>query len=210
MLSGGSNASVSVTCAATTVTVQSSPNVKSTFGLRVNVVLGLALVVNVCEPEEAQEMVKLEPLAFTDSLKLTVMFVFAAACGAPFVGVVDVVAVTLGGLSVVNDQTKFASMLSGGSFASLSLTCAASTVAVHSSLLPKSVFGSTVHVVGPPLTVTVCAPVLTQLMVTELLVMVTGSLNVTERFVFVATFVEPFVGVTAVTLGAASTVNVNA
>src|SRR5436190_877854 len=206
MLSGGSNASVSVTCAATTVTVQSSPNVKSTFGLRVNVVLGLALVVNVCEPEVVQEIVNEDAVAFTASSNVTVTLVDGNVVEA----LVGVVAVTLGGLSVVNDQTKFASMLSGGSFASLSLTCAASTVAVHSSLLPKSVFGSTVHVVGPPLTVTVCAPVWTQLMVTELLVMVTGSLNVTERFVFVATFVEPFVGVTAVTLGAASTVNVNA
>src|SRR4051812_1681100 len=118
-----------------------------------------------------------------------------------------VVAVTLGGVSVVNDQTKFASMLSGGSLLSLSLTCAASTVAVQSSPLPKSVFGSTVHVVGPPLTVTVCAPVLAQLTVTELLVIVTGSLNVTLRFVFVATVTEPLVGVTVVTDGAASIEN---
>src|SRR5204862_7683519 len=102
MLSGGANASVSVTCAATTVTVQSSPNVKSTFGLSVNVVLGLALVVNVCEPEVAQEMVKLEPLAFTDSLKLMVTFVFAATCGAPFVGVV---VVTAGAASTPNEKT---------------------------------------------------------------------------------------------------------
>src|SRR5204862_113690 len=174
MLSGGSNASVSVTCAATTVTVQSSPNVKSTFGLSVNVVVGLALVVNVCEPEVALAMAKLEPLAFAASRELMVTFVVAA--------------------------------LGGGSLLSLSLTCAASTVAVHSSPLPKSVFGSTVHVVGPPLTVTVCAPVLAQLTVTELLVIVTGSLNVTLRFVFVATVTEPLVGVTAVTDGAASMV----
>src|SRR5436190_6815327 len=204
MLSGGSPASWSVTCAATTVTVHVSPPVKSVVGSSVNVV-GPPLSAKLCEPEVVQEIVNEDAVAFTASSNVTVTLVDGNVVEA----LVGVVAVTLGGLSVVNDQTKFASMLSGGSFASLSLTCAASTVAVHSSLLPKSVFGSTVHVVGPPLTVTVCAPVLTQLMVTELLVMVTGSLNVTERFVFVATFVEPFVGVTAVTLGAASIENVN-
>src|SRR5262245_42838997 len=88
MLSGGSNASTSVMPAASTVTVQVSPCVKSTFGLSVNDVLGLALVANVCEPEVAQLIVKLAPLALTDSLKLTVTFAFAATPVAPFVGVV--------------------------------------------------------------------------------------------------------------------------
>ncbi len=37
--------------------------------------------------------------------------------------------------------------------------------------------------------------------------MVTGSLNVTVRFVLLATFTAPLSGVTAVTEGAASTVN---
>src|SRR6185436_16795800 len=88
MLSGGSNASTSVTPAASTVTVQSSPCVKSVLGLSVNAVLGLALVVNVCAPEVAQEIVKLAPLALTDSLKLTVTSAFAATPVAPLAGVV--------------------------------------------------------------------------------------------------------------------------
>src|ERR1044071_1757527 len=204
MLSGGSPASVSVTCAATTVTVHVSPSVKSESGLSVQVV-GPDLRLYECVPELVHEIVNEEPPALTGSSNVTVMLVAGMETEA-FVGVV---AVTLGGVSVVNDQTKFAAMLSGGSPASLSLTCAASTVAVQSSPLPKSLFGSTVHTVGPPLTATVCAPVLAQLIVTGLLVIVTASLNVMLRFVFVAMPVEVSVGVTAVTDGAASVVNWN-
>src|SRR6185436_6936548 len=198
MLSGGSPASWSVTCAASTVTVQVSPPVKSTVGSSVNVV-GPPLRLNACDPLVVHEIVKDEADALTDSSNVTVMFV----AGNVVEALVGVVAVTDGGLSVVNDQTKFAVMLSGGSLPSLSLTCAASTVAVHSSPLPKSEVGSTVQVVGPPLTLTRCAPVLAQLIVTELLVIVTGSLKSTVRFVFVATPVAPLIGVTAVTDGAA-------
>src|ERR1051326_3377769 len=204
MLSGGSPASVSVTCAATTVTVHVSPSLKSVSGLSVQVV-GPPLRLYECVPDVVHEIVNEEPPALTASLNVTVMLV-AGVETEEFVGVV---AVTLGGVSVVNDQTKFAAMLSGGSPASLSLTCAASTVAVQSSPLPKSLFGSTVHTVGPPLTTTVCAPVLAQLIVTELLVIVTASLNVMLRFVFVAMPVEGSVGVTAVTDGASSMGNWN-
>src|SRR5436190_21711911 len=201
MLSGGSPASWSVTCAATTVTVQVSPPVKSVVGSSLNVV-GPPLSANVCAPDVVHEIVNEDAAALTASSNVTVTLV----SGDVVLALVGVVAVTLGGLSVVNDQTKFASMLSGGSLLSLSLTCAASTVAVHSSPLPKSVFGSRVNVVGRPLTVTVCAPGLAQLTVTELLVVVSGSLSVTRGFVFVATVTEPLVGVTAVTDGAASMV----
>src|ERR1044071_4127006 len=102
MLSGGSPASWSVTCAATTVTVQVSPAVKSAVGLSVNVALGLELVENVCAPEVAQVMSKLAPLAFTDSLKLMVTFVAALMSVAPLVGVVEV---TDGAWSTVNEKT---------------------------------------------------------------------------------------------------------
>ncbi len=85
-------ASTSVICDARTVTVQVSPCVKSAVGSSVNVALGLALVENACEPEVAQEIVKLDPLAFTGSLKLTVTFAFAATPVALFVGVVVVTA----------------------------------------------------------------------------------------------------------------------
>src|SRR5436190_171369 len=98
-------------------------------------------------------------------------------------------------------------MLSGGSPASWSVTCAATTVTVQVSPPVKSVVGSSVNVVGPPLSANVCAPVVVQLTVTELLVIVTGSLNVTVRIVSAATVREPLVGVTAVTLGAASIEN---
>src|ERR1051326_8543128 len=142
MLSGGSPASASVTCAATTVTVQVSPAVESGVGSGVKVV-GPPLSANVCAPDVLQLIVNDEPDALTASSNVTLTLV----SGDVVLALVGVVAETLGGVSVVNDQTKFASMLSGGSFASLSLTCAASTVAVQSSPLPKSLVGSTVHVV---------------------------------------------------------------
>src|SRR6185436_3200710 len=131
MLSGGSPASVSVTCAASTVTVQVSPPVKSAVGSSVNAV-GPPLRLNVCAPEVVHEIVNEDALAFTASSNVTVMLV----SGELVLAFTGVVAVTLGGLSVVNDQTKFASMPSGGSLASLSATCAATTVAVQSSPLP--------------------------------------------------------------------------
>src|ERR1044071_7195691 len=122
MLSGGSPASVSVTCAATTVTVHVSPPVKSVVGLSVKVV-GPPLSANVCAPEVVHEIVNDDVVAFTASSNVTV----TSVSGDDVEAFTGVVAVTLGGVSVVNDQTKFASMLSGGSLASLSLTWAAST-----------------------------------------------------------------------------------
>src|SRR5688572_12200359 len=144
MLSGGSTRSASVTWAARTVTVQVSACVKSVSGLSVNDALGLALVVNVCEPEVAQEIVKLAPLALTDSLKLIVTFVAAPMSVAPFVGVVEL---TDGAASIVNEKTKSAAMLFGGSNASTSVTPAARTVTVQVSPCVKSVSGFSVNVV---------------------------------------------------------------
>src|SRR6185436_15991157 len=102
MLSGGSFASASVTPAASAVTVQVSPCVKSVSGLSVNEALGLALVVNVCEPDVAHEIVKLAPLALTDSLKLIVTFVAAPTFVAPLAGVVEL---TEGAASIVKLKT---------------------------------------------------------------------------------------------------------
>src|SRR5436190_968739 len=204
MLSGRSPASWSVPCAATTVTVQVSPPVKSVVGSSVNVV-GPPLSANVCAPDVVHEIVNEDAAALTASSNVTVTLV----SGDVVLALVGVVAVTLGGLSVVNDQTKFASMLSGGSLLSLSLTCAANTVAVHSSPLPKSVFGSTVHVVGPPLTVTVCAPEVPQLMSKLAPAALTDSSKLIVTFVFDVRSVAPFAGVVELTDGAASTVKLN-
>src|SRR5436190_146752 len=99
-------------------------------------------------------------------------------------------------------------MLSGGSFVSLSLTCAASTVMLHDSLAVKSVVGLSVHVVGPPLSANVCEPEVPQEIVNDEAVTLTGSLNVTVRSVSGCAN-EPFVGVVAVTVGAASMENEN-
>src|SRR5436190_21673000 len=86
MLSGGSFASTSVTCAATTVTVQVSPSVKSVVGSSENE-LGPPPRANGCAPETVQEIVNAEPFALTGSSKLTVTFVFDARLAAPFAGV---------------------------------------------------------------------------------------------------------------------------
>src|ERR1051325_5830145 len=102
MLSGGSNASASVTPAASTVTVQVSSAVKSAVGSSVDDALGLELVENVGAPEVAWLMPKLAPVAFTDSLKLTVTLVPAPMLLAPFVGVVEL---TDGAWSTVNEKT---------------------------------------------------------------------------------------------------------
>src|SRR6185436_13882428 len=140
MLSGGSPASASVTCAARTVTVHVSPPVKSLFGLSVNVVAP-PLSTKVCAPVFVHEIVNDEPVALTASLNVTV----TSELGPPMPPFVGVVAVTVGAASVVNEKMKFASMLSGGSFASASLTWFASTVTVHVSNCAKSTLGSIVN-----------------------------------------------------------------
>src|SRR5262245_16506225 len=95
-------------------------------------------------------------------------------------------------------------MLSGGSFASWSATRLATIVTVHSSLKPKSAVGSSVKVVGPPLTEAVCEPLLAQEIVYQLPDTLTASLNVTLTFELSGTPVAPFAGFVLLTLGAVS------
>jgi hypothetical protein len=95
-------------------------------------------------------------------------------------------------------------MLSGGSFASWSATCAATIVTVHVSPKAKLVPGSSVNVVGPPLTEAACEPLVPHEIVVQLPVTFTGSLNVTLTFELTATSVAPAAGVVLLTAGAAS------
>src|SRR5678815_3990894 len=105
------------------------------------------------------------------------MLVFVAWLTAPLVGVV---AVTVGAESVVwKLKTKLASILSGGSPLSWSVTCAAKTVTVHDSPAVKSVFGLIVKVVGPPVTTvsaTFFVPLVVQTIWNQLPVTLTLSL----------------------------------
>src|SRR5262245_32722091 len=86
MLSGGSSVSWSVTWVATTVTVHNSLDAKSASGSRVNVV-GPPLTAALWVPL-AHEIVNQLPVAFTGSLKLSVMLALRAIPTAPFAGVV--------------------------------------------------------------------------------------------------------------------------
>ena len=118
----------------------------------------------------------------TGSVKLTTMVELARTPAAPLVGVV---VVTAGGASVVKLKTWFAAIVSGGSSRSLSVTCAANTVAVHTSLTAKSVFGSMVKVIGPPPTTelaTVRVPLAAHAISNQEPVTVTGSLKVMVTF----------------------------
>ncbi len=65
--------------------------------------------------------------------------------------------------------------------------------------------GSNVKVRGPPLTVEPCAALAVHVMLTGLPASVTSSLNVISTFALSGTWVAPFDGLVAVTLGAAST-----
>ena len=68
----------------------------------------------------------------------------------------------------------------------------------------KSVVGLSVNVVGPPVTTALCRPEAVQLIVNQGSATVTGSLNVTVRFVAASTFVASAAGVVLTTDGAAS------
>src|SRR5215813_10846570 len=117
MLSGGSPASTSVTFEATTVTVQTVPTGKSEVGSSTKLLVppgAAGVTLKVTGVETGHSTVNaVESWILTFSLKLIVMFVFVATCVAPFVGMV---LVTEGGVSRVNEKTKLAAMLSGGSF----------------------------------------------------------------------------------------------
>src|SRR5919204_5033037 len=97
-------------------------------------------------------------------------------------------------------------MLSGGSFVSWSVTFAAKTVTVHVSPWTKSLVGSSVKVVGPPLTVALWPSLVPHEIEYQLPVTSTGSLNVIETFELTATPVAPFAGVVLATPGAVSAV----
>src|SRR5436190_1001011 len=114
MASGGSPASWSVTGAAKTVAVQVSPSAKSAFGLIVNVVGPPVTTVSATlrVPEVGHTIWNQLPVTFTGSLKVTVRFVLADCCVAPFTGVVPV---TDGAASVANVNVKSAAMPSGRS-----------------------------------------------------------------------------------------------
>ena len=106
-------------------------------------------------------------------------------------------------------KTWFASIVSGGSFASWSAACAAKTVVVQLSPGAKSAFGLTVNTVGPPLTAvsaTLRVPLVAQTIWNQLPLTFTGSLNVTVTFALRTTPVAPFAGPVVETDGAASMV----
>src|SRR5205085_12569323 len=125
------------------------------------------------------------PVTLTGSLNVIVSLVLLAGLVAAFVGVV---VLTVGAASILKLKTKFAAMLSGGSFSSWSVTCAAKTVTVQLSPAAKSLFGLMVNVVGPPVTTvsaTLRVPLVPQTTWNQLPVTLTGSLTVTVTFVFV-------------------------
>src|SRR6185369_11680620 len=206
MLSGGSALSWSETWAAKTVTVHVSLNAKSTFGLTVKVVGPPVTTVSATlrVPEVGQTIWNQLPVTLTGSLNVMLRFELSATFVAPFAGVV---AETDGAWSIVKLKTKFAVILSGGSTASWSETCAAKTVTVTDSPGAKSTFGLIVNVVGPPVrtvSATLRVPLVAPTSWNQLPVRFTGSLNVMLTLVLLACCVAPLVGVVAVTLGAAS------
>ncbi len=91
-------ASASVTCAATTVTVQSVPCGSGALGVSVNVVEGDAESVKACGLAIGHWTVKEAVVALTDSEKLTVTVVAGFTAVAPLTGTVEV---TVGSVSVV-------------------------------------------------------------------------------------------------------------
>src|SRR5918995_2904748 len=95
-------------------------------------------------------------------------------------------------------------MLSGGSFASWSLTWAANTVTVQVSPAAKSVAGSRTKVDGPPEAVDACDPEELQLMSYQVPPTVTASENVTVMLASRATPAAPAAGDVEATFGAAS------
>src|SRR5919199_5877368 len=95
-------------------------------------------------------------------------------------------------------------MLSGGSFVSWSVTFAAKTVTVQVSPWTKSLVGSSVKVVGPPLTVALWPSLVPHEIEYQLPATSTGSLNVIEMFALTETSVAPLAGVVLATDGAVS------
>ena len=90
-------------------------------------------------------------------------------------------------LTVEKPTVKLATMLSGGSLESTSLTWFARTTNVQISPWIKSLSGLTVKVVGPPVNTAVWLPLNLQESVYHALVTLTGSVKVTLTFVSVGT-----------------------
>src|ERR1044071_8053189 len=95
--------------------------------------------------------------------------------------------------SMVENVTA-ASAVMGWSTPSVSATSGWWTVSVQVSLDCRSVAGSSVNVVGPPLTVSACAPLRPHDKVNAVGATVTGSLKVTERLAASATPAAPAAG----------------
>ena len=87
---------------------------------------------------------------------------------------------------------------------SRSTTCAATIVTVHVSPNAKSVVGSSVHDVGPPVTMAACVLLVPHVMSYHAPFALTGSLKFTTTFAAIATPVAPLIGVVDATVGGKS------
>src|SRR5882762_6128435 len=92
-------------------------------------------------------------------------------------------------------------MLSGGSTRSWSETSFLLMVTVHCSAPPKSTSGLIVKVVGPPVVIAVCSPLLAHDIWIQFAETFTGSSNVTVISVLLFTPVAPLAGDTPSTTG---------
>ena len=141
--------------------------------------------------------------AVTGSLKVTVMVAPLATSVAPLVGLVET---TVGAVStVVKSTVTLAVIVSGGSPASTSDTCAATTVRMHAAVPGRSLVGVRVTAVAvPPMVKATGLP--SQVKVKELWLTVTGSLKVTVSTWSAGTSVALSAGSVESTTGALSTV----
>src|SRR5262245_11017610 len=98
-----------------------------------------------------------------------------------------------GSAAVTNQAVKFIVMLSGG-LLSRSVTFSATTVSVQLSPSRRSLTGSMVKIVGPPVSMNGTDPVLVQLNRNALALAVTSSLNLTVRLSVIGKSVAPFSG----------------
>src|ERR1051326_7115104 len=201
MLSGGSPESTSLICEALIVTVQVWPAVRFEVGSSVCTLVPLPLNVNV--RFDGQVIVYADAPAVTASLNVITMFVSCALLVEPFGGVVER---TEGAESIVIWEEKSGPGLSGGSLVSSSVTLADVTEIVHVSPAAKSVSGLIVQVMWSlELSTFVCDPDVVQLMPAT--VIVTASVHVMLRFVFVALLVLVSIGEVETICGFASVVN---
>src|SRR6478736_8300868 len=90
MLSAGSLVSVSVTLAATTVTLHVAPNGNGDEGVSVKLWAGVAVTVNDCGVEAGHSSANAAAGAFTPSLKLPTIDEDTGTADAPPTGVVEV------------------------------------------------------------------------------------------------------------------------